>query len=139
MREVERQRDREADEDRVRDDLVRRARAVHVLGEGAPRDGLRVERLDLLARPDVGALGVEEQLTLSADDRLHDDELEDGADDGAERLDEEGRARWELGVLSHLEVASEPETLTARVGAVPGHVQRVSERLVRGATGRPRR
>jgi len=93
-------------------------RGTH-LGEGTPRHRLRVERLDLLARPDVGALRVEEQLALRADDLLHDDELEDGADDGAERLDEEGRAGRELGVLSHLEVTSEPETLAARVGAVP--------------------
>jgi len=92
------------------------------LGEGTPRDGLRVERLNLLARPDVGALGVEEQLALSADNRLHNDELEDGADDGAERLDEEGDARRELGVLRHLEVARERQALGARVVAVQGEV-----------------
>jgi hypothetical protein len=47
-------------------------------------------------------LSVEEKLTLSRDDRLHDNELEDGADDGTERLSPECGTRRKLRVLSHL-------------------------------------
>lgn len=38
-------------------------------------------------------------LSLVRDDALHDDELKDGADDGANGLDDEGHARRELGVF----------------------------------------
>ena len=73
----------------VRDDLVWRSRTVEVLGEGAPGHGLRVERLDLLARPHVRTLSVEENLPLVRDDLLHDDKLEDRADAGPEALNDQ--------------------------------------------------
>lgn len=100
-----------------------------MLGERSPGNRLRIERLHLLSRPNVGTwrgkeevsndgrrggrkaekrtLSVEEELALRRDDRLHNDELEDGADDGTEGLSPEGRARRELGVLSHLQVPRE--------------------------------
>jgi hypothetical protein len=67
-------------------------------------------------------LDVEEDLTLSRDDRLHDDELEDSADDGTEGLSPESGARGKLRVLSHLKVACEGESLSGRVVTVEGEV-----------------
>lgn len=113
----------ETDDDRDRNDEVGRAGSVHVLGERSPCDGLRVERLNLLSRPNVGTLNGEEDLALVVDDRLHDDELKDGADDGTDALNAEGGTRRKFGVLTHLQVAGEGKGLSARVVSVEGEVQ----------------
>jgi len=121
--EVEGERDRETDDDTDRNDEVGRSRSVHVLGESSPSNGLRVERLNLLSRPNVGTLNREKDFTLVVDDRFHDDELEDSSDDGTDDLSSEGSTRRKLGVLTEFEIASETESLSARVVSVEGEVQ----------------
>ena len=106
----------------IRDDLVRRSRAVEVLGERAPRHGLRVERLDLLAGPDVRALGVEQDFALIRNDLLHYDELQNCADDRAEDLYGQTSDRGKFCVLRELQIAREGEALRARVVAVEREV-----------------
>jgi hypothetical protein len=81
----------EADDDREGNDEVGSSGAVHGLGERSPglrsnmsaegrrrgttttttHDGLRVVRLYLLSRPDVGSLHRGEEVALSGDDALH--------------------------------------------------------------------
>jgi len=62
--EVEGKGDRETDNDGNRDDKVGRAGTVHVFSESSPGDGLRVERLHLLTRPNIRSLDVKEELSM---------------------------------------------------------------------------
>jgi len=65
----------------------------------------------------------QEKFSVRADDRFHDDELEDSADDGSDTLNSEGGTRRKLGVLTEFEITSETESLSARVVSVEGEVQ----------------
>jgi hypothetical protein len=47
--------------------------------ERPPRDSIAIERLDLLTRPDVGSLYLEENFALAADDGLHDNVVQETA------------------------------------------------------------
>ena len=52
---------------------VTAAGCVQVVSEGTPGDGIRVVRLDLLSRPDVGTLDIEKNRTLRRDNDFHND------------------------------------------------------------------
>ena len=65
----------------------------------------------------------QEDLALRVDNRFHDDELEDGTDDGSEALDSKGGTRRKLGVLTEFEITSETESLSARVVSVKSEVK----------------
>jgi len=65
----------------------------------------------------------QEEFSLRVDDGFHDDELEDGTDDGSEALDSKGGTRRKLGVLTEFEITSETESLSARVVSVKSEVQ----------------
>ena len=121
--EVEGKRDGETNNDCDGDDEVGRSRSVHVLGECSPGDGLRVEGLNLLTRPNVGTLNIEEDFSLGRDNGFHDDQLEDGSDDGTNALNSESGTRRKLGVLTHLQITSQTESLGARVVSVESEVQ----------------
>ena len=93
-------------------------RTEHLRAERAPRDGVRVVRLRVLAGPQAGAGDGEERLALGVDDGEHHDVVENRTDDGAEHLHAERHAGRELAVLAELEVLEERDTLLQRVRAV---------------------
>jgi len=65
----------------------------------------------------------QEEFSLRVDDGFHDDELKDSSNDGSEALYSEGGTRRKLGVLTELQVASESESLSARVVSVKSEVK----------------
>jgi hypothetical protein len=68
---------------------------------------------------------------------LCDDDLDDASHYRSERLHPECRSRWELDVLSELEVGSESNPLRGGVGAVQNEVLQEEERRSRGKGQEP--
>lgn len=57
--------------------------------------------------PDVGAVRLEKEVTLSVDDGNHDHVVDDGTDEHTPNLGEEHGAGRNLQVLAHLQVTSQ--------------------------------
>lgn len=121
IRQPERDRHDEADEIGDSDPLVPRPNREHIAGNG-PRDREGVVLLDVLPGPDVGAFDGGQDVVLIGDDDLHDDVVEDGADDGTDHLRGEGGFGREVGELGDFEIAAEPLALLDAVEAEDGEV-----------------
>jgi len=117
MREVEGERDREAEGESEHDPLIGAADAEHVFGECAEGDGLRfkvsldvrweknmayvrIEGLDDLAGPDVGTLDGKQDLALIGGDCIHQSVVDDCSENRPDDLNCEGTLRTEFTVLS---------------------------------------
>jgi len=112
------ERDKETNEDREGDDRIATTRCVKPVAKSSPRDGVTVERLNLLTGPDVAALHVKKDLAMGRNDNLHDNVVQQSTNDGAHALHCESDTRRELGVLSHLKIANQTTSLIEGVEAV---------------------
>lgn len=122
MDKPEGKRDGKADDDGEWDNSVSGTGCVQLLAKGTPRHSIRVEGLYLLTRPDVGTLNVEEEFAMSRHDDLHENVVQDSANDRAEALDGEGDAWWKLGVLTHLQVTNQTTGLLNGVVTIESEV-----------------
>lgn len=107
MDEPKRHRHHQPNHIRPRHPLINLPTRKQLMRQPAPGDRLRVILLRLLAAPYVGAFDAEEDVALVVDDGVHEDEVEDGAEEGADGLCEEGGSWGEFGVLGDFEVAEE--------------------------------
>lgn len=95
-------------------------------GEGivgdTPGNGQRVELLDVLAGPNVGAQNTEQNFTLILDNGNHHDPVEDGAHHATNHLDGEGVNRWQVDILCQLQITSQQLSLLQSVEGVASEV-----------------
>jgi hypothetical protein len=96
VRNVEGERQEEADGERDGHHTVRRVRAEHLRAERTPGDRVRVVGLRILTGPQAGTGNGEQCWALVLDDGESHDVVEDGADDRTRKLHHEGNAGCEF-------------------------------------------
>jgi len=77
------------DEDGKRDDPISARGRIQDIPEGAPGHCIGIEGLDLLARPNIRSLHIQEDLSMATNEDLHDDVVQQATDHRTKHLDGE--------------------------------------------------